>query len=116
MVNAISNQKTDAIREVISFLHRRALCLAGSSSDAWDLVQDALERALHRWPTSWNDTELRRWLAVVLRHLNIDRVRSSERRASRTSTPNAADLLVAPEVSGISLWRTADPDRIEGAL
>jgi RNA polymerase sigma factor (sigma-70 family) len=106
-----------AAGDLISFLRRRAQFLVGSDSDAWDLVQDALERALHRWPTEWaGSDDARRWLTVVLRNLHIDRVRSASWRASATIDPDDLSLLAAPDTEELPLWRTVDVERVEAGM
>lgn len=47
---------------------------------AWDLVQDAFERALRARPSVTDQNDLRRWLFTVLRNRHYDHCRSVEAR------------------------------------
>jgi RNA polymerase sigma factor (sigma-70 family) len=114
--NGSSEPATDTARDLIFFLQRRAFRLAGSESDAWDLVQDALERTLRRWPGTWANEDARKWLAVVLRNLHIDRLRSAAWRASRTRVPDGVERLASPDACELPLWRTIDPERVRAGL
>ena len=60
-----------------STLYRWALVWSGQSSDAWDLVQDAFERALRHRPPVANDNELRRWLLKVMKNRHLDQCRAA---------------------------------------
>jgi len=69
---------TDFSRELVESrteLVRQAAAIMGSLSDAEDLVQSAMERALRRRHTLRPDTCLRAWLATVTRNLAIDQLR-----------------------------------------
>lgn len=58
-------------------LYRRAVAWSRQTSDAWDLVQDAFERALRRRPPVKSDNELRRWLLKVMKNRYLDQRRSA---------------------------------------
>jgi RNA polymerase sigma-70 factor (ECF subfamily) len=64
--------------EQVSPLLGRALRLTHNLDDAWDLVQDTLERALARMPAGMPPNEARAWLMTVLRNLFIDRIRGKK--------------------------------------
>lgn len=71
--------KPDTIASEIPRLRRYARALVGNETEADDLVQDALERALsrlHLWRSNGNP---RRWLFTILHNLHVDRNRGKER-------------------------------------
>jgi len=108
--------EASSVLDLISFLRQRASFLVGSDSDAWDLVQDALERVLRRWPNGWASPDARRWVTVVLRNLHIDRVRSASWRGSMAVHPDVLDWLPAPDTEELPLWKTIDSERVEAGL
>ena len=84
--------KEEAIAAEIPPLRRYARALVGNISDADDLVQDALERALDRIGL-WKEGESpRRWLFTIMHNIHIDRMRERARRPFHTElTPELAD-------------------------
>src|SRR5215470_2080490 len=76
-------------------LRRFALSLTGNQSDADDLVQDAVERALrnlHRWQEG---TRLDSWMFRLTQNLWIDAVRArAVRMAQPLETAEAAQTAV----------------------
>ena len=66
-----------SLDEHLPYLHAMARRLIGNPHDASDLVQDALVRALRALPPAGDD--LRPWLATILRHLFVDRLRQRAR-------------------------------------
>jgi RNA polymerase sigma-70 factor (ECF subfamily) len=77
-------------------LYSLALARTSDRDDAWDLIQEAYERALTRKPNVPDDRALRAWLVVVLRNIFIDRCRTvATRRAfvdlEALPTPEEAD-------------------------
>jgi RNA polymerase sigma-70 factor (ECF subfamily) len=74
----------------------RALFLTRTHADAWDLVQDTLERALRRQAPS-SQPELRRWLFVVMHHLHLDRCRHAQRHRSIAVTDDVLVLGLSSE-------------------
>ena len=97
-------------------LLRRALKLAGAHSDAWDLVQAALERGLRRWPGSLNSPDAQRWLYRVLNNLYVDEVRSARCRRGPSFTPELVASIPAPEPDEIPPWRTVDTAEVLRAM
>ena len=67
------------VREHENALITFALRLSGSRSDASDLVQDTLERALRSFDSFTPGTNGRAWLFTILRHTFIDRCRRRRR-------------------------------------
>ncbi len=75
-MNAIDD---DELRALLPSLRRFALSLARDPSDADDLVQASLERALSRWSTYRGDAGLKAWLFSILHRRFLDQ----RRRAGR---------------------------------
>ena len=70
--------KPDTIAAEIPRLRRYARALVGNETEADDLVQDTLERALgrlHPWRISDGP---RRWLFTILHNIHIDRMRGKD--------------------------------------
>ena len=90
--------KKDSIAAEIPKLRRYARALVGNETEADDLVQDTLERALtrlHLWQRSDNP---RRWLFTILHNLHIDHARGQARRpAASELDETVADPLARPE-------------------
>jgi RNA polymerase sigma-70 factor (ECF subfamily) len=63
-------------------LRRFALALTGNRSDAEDLVQDTVERALHNLHRWQPGTRLDSWMFRIAQNLFIDGRRSAKRRRS----------------------------------
>ena len=84
--------KEEAIAAEIPRLRRYARALVGNISDADDLVQDALERALDRIGL-WKEGESpRRWLFTIVHNIHIDHMRERARRPFHTElSPELAD-------------------------
>lgn len=69
-----------AVAAQIPRLRRYARALVGNATDADDLVQDCLERALGRLD-QWRDGESpRRWMFTILHNIHIDQLRAHTRR------------------------------------
>lgn len=81
--------------------------------DAWDLVQDAFERALSRRPNVGSHADLRAWLMVVLRNRLIDIQRSSHSRARRLED---FEKVPAPPTEVLARWRMVDSDQVKAML
>jgi RNA polymerase sigma-70 factor (ECF subfamily) len=81
-------------REVVALLprlRRFALSLTGNATDADDLVQDAVERALrnlHRWQQG---TRLDSWMFRLTQNIWIDAVRARRVRAATPLDTEAAE-------------------------
>lgn len=84
-------------------LYRSALEQSRNAADAWDLVQDAFERALRKRPTVRSGQELRSWLMVVLHNRFIDGWRSP--RVSQRALVDV-DAVALVECEGPApIWR-----------
>ena len=69
----------ERVSDYESVLFARAMRLARSQSDAWDLVQDTYERALRGQATFQPGTNLRLWLMTIMYNLFLDRCRKQTR-------------------------------------
>lgn len=74
-------------------LRRFARALTGSSADADDIVQIALERALMRMDQYQQGTRLDSWLFSITRNAWIDEARSRTRRGRIFAPPEAGDTV-----------------------
>lgn len=73
-------------------LQRRARWLARSDSDAHDIVQDTLEKALRAWPRLRPSSNVGAWLGTMLSNTFID---SWRREACRRALSDQIDGLVS---------------------
>jgi RNA polymerase sigma-70 factor (ECF subfamily) len=63
----------------LTFLQRRAVSLVRDQAAAEDLVQDTLLQACRFWHRYRPNTNIRAWLATILRHCFINEYRKSRR-------------------------------------
>lgn len=70
-----------SLLELLPRLRRFAVGLAGSVSDADDLCQMSLERALTRRDQWQEGTRLDSWMYRIMRNIWIDQARAGQRRA-----------------------------------
>jgi RNA polymerase sigma-70 factor (ECF subfamily) len=93
----------DELRALLPSLRRFALWLARDHSEADDLVQACLERALSRWSTRRAEASLKAWLFAILHRQFIDSRRRANRfqrllavfTDEREAMPSAEDTFVA---------------------
>jgi len=92
------HHKGDLEKE-IDGLRRYARLLMRNSTEADDLDQDCLVRALEKWPAIAQVTNLRRYLFSMLHNLFIDGTRKSQRRGTVVPIENAVNVasLIQPE-------------------
>src|SRR3546814_9527442 len=100
-MNAIDD---DELRARLPSLRRCALTLVRDPSDADDLVQASVERALSRWSTYRGDAGLKAWLFSILHRRFLDQCRRAGRwrrvleafgAEPGTTVPSAEDTFVA---------------------
>ncbi len=86
------------IEPVIPGLRRYANALVRDPTEADDLVQDCLERAVARWGQRRGDGDARSWLYAILHNLAVSRWRTLRRRGVMTpiQTVDPASLSVGP--------------------
>jgi RNA polymerase sigma-70 factor (ECF subfamily) len=95
------NRQFDVIGQLAA-LRRYARALVRNSSDADDLVQDALVKAYERRMTFKSSGNLRHWLISILHNTHIDRHRSAQadqRRNIAVSTDVASSYPAGQEQS-----------------
>jgi len=94
-----------------------ALRLTRREADAWDLLQDTVERALtNRSFAVLPTANARRWLLVVMRNLHADRCRSRRRHPSVVWSDDYEIARVEDDVSPVLDWRSIDPDQVRACL
>jgi RNA polymerase sigma-70 factor, ECF subfamily len=84
------------LEETIPALRRYAWAMLRNESDADDLVQDCLLRAIDRIDTFRTDGELRPWLFTIMHNLYVSRWRRNRRHAQVIADDAEADLAVSP--------------------
>jgi RNA polymerase sigma-70 factor (ECF subfamily) len=93
------------IVELLPRLRRFARALAGNTSDADDLVQICIERALTRSDQLRSDAPLAGWMFGILRNAWIDETRGRARRnrvfapeelGEHVADPNSTDAQILP--------------------
>ena len=80
------NKRSFDVIGQLSSLRRYARSLVRSSTDAEDLVQDALVKAYERRSTFRSGASLRNWLLSIVHNTHIDRRRSAIARQRREET------------------------------
>ena len=104
----------ERVSDYESVLFARAMRLARSQSDAWDLVQDTYERALRGQATFQPGTNLRLWLMTIMYNLFLDRCRQPDARAAghrhrRGRHPN-------PETYAPEPWESITTEQVHAAV
>jgi RNA polymerase sigma-70 factor, ECF subfamily len=84
------------LEETIPALRRYAWALLRNESDADDLVQDCLLRAIDRIDTFRTNGELRPWLFTIMHNLYVSRWRRKRRQGEIVTDDAEADLAVSP--------------------
>ncbi len=102
------------IRPHINDLFVRALRFERSPVEAWDLVQDTLERGLRHFSQFRPGTNIRVWLFTIMFHLFIDRCR--RRSHEQLMEPFDADELPAPDPEPVSPWEGLSEANLNEAL
>ena len=84
------------LEETVPALRRYAWAMLRNESDADDLVQDCILRALDRIDTFRTDGELRPWLFTIMHNLYVSRWRRNRRHAQVMADDAEMDLAVSP--------------------
>jgi RNA polymerase sigma-70 factor (ECF subfamily) len=94
--------RREAVAAEIPRLRRYARALLGDSSEADDLIQDTLERALARLD-QWRDGDSpRKWLFSILHNLHVDGLRRKSRRPPHVGLDSLGAEQSAPAADGAS--------------
>jgi RNA polymerase sigma-70 factor (ECF subfamily) len=107
----------EALKAHLAGLRAKAARMERTASDADDLVQDTLERALRSWQRFAPGTNLRCWLHTIMHNLFLDHCRARNRRelATRDAAQEVRDggpwELDAPEWESVSLVEVQDLSR-----
>lgn len=80
-------------------LLRAALGYTHDATEAHDLVQDVIERALRGWTRFTPGTDARAWMSTILNRLFIDRWRQRRRQPRQVSIEQVE--LATPEAEGL---------------
>lgn len=102
------------LRPHLHDLFVRALRFERSPVDAWDLVQDTLERGLRHFDQFRPGTNVRVWLFTIMFHIFIDRCR--RRSHEQLMEPVEAEELPAPEPEPTSDWAEINDAQLRAAL
>jgi RNA polymerase sigma-70 factor (ECF subfamily) len=102
------------VRPYLNDLYVRALRFERSPVDAWDLVQDTLERGLRNFHQFRPGTNIRVWMFTIMFHLFIDRCR--RRSHEQLMEPVDAEEIAAPEPEPASAWQTVEEAQLRQAL
>ncbi|PZR11998.1 MAG: RNA polymerase sigma factor [Archangium gephyra] len=84
-------------------LQRYALRLCRNATDADDLVQDTLTRALARWSSLAPGTDTRAWLLSILHNVFIDSCRKQKQQGTRVGE-DVVENVAAPEPEVEPRW------------
>jgi len=92
------------LEENIPSLRRYAWSLVRNASDADDLVQDCLLRALNRLDTVREERQLRPWLFTIMHNLYVNRWRRAKIRAEVSAEDTVAEIsMPAPQPASIEM-------------
>jgi len=95
------------LEENIPSLRRYAWSLMRQSSDADDLVQDCLVRALDRIETVRAEGDLRPWLFAIMHNLYVSRWRRMKHRPEVAASDVEAELAMPPSQPASTEMRLA---------
>jgi RNA polymerase sigma factor (sigma-70 family) len=93
-------------------LKRRALWLTKTDTDAADLVQETLVRAISATRRQNDPALVLRWLLAIMLNLFLDDCRYRAARRVVSNSARTLERLPSAEPEPPSLWRTASDERI----
>lgn len=112
--------RNQQIEAELGALRRYARALAATSDDANELVQQAVVRALARWPQWRGDGSLKSWLFSILRNTHLQEARRRARwrlvdldavpASAEPTAPTAVDPLFLRDM-GVALATLTDEQR-----
>lgn len=103
------------LREHADALRRYALRLARNPTDADDLVQETLTRALSRWASLKPGTDTRAWLLSILHNVFIDSCRKQKQQGLAVGA-EVALTIAAPEADVEPRWAQLTTSDVSNAL
>jgi len=104
------------IEPVIPALRRYARSLVRDRTEADDLVQDCLERAIRGWRQRRADGDARTWVFTILHNLAVNRLRRSARRGVHVGLDEAEETAMARAPAQEDVLRHAELMRALDAL
>src|SRR6478735_9876949 len=104
----------EQVSDYESVLFARAMRLARSQSDAWDLVQDTYERALRGQASFRPGTNLLLWLMTIMYNLFLDRCRK-QTREPRAIAIDEGDI-PNPDAYAPEPWETITSEQVHAAV
>ncbi|MDY7103851.1 MAG: RNA polymerase sigma factor [Actinomycetota bacterium] len=100
-----SRAAADAVEEVFRAEHGRVLATLvrffGDIDVAEEALQDAMARAVERWPADGVPPNPAGWIVTTARNRGIDRIRRENRRDDRYQQAHRLDARDAPEVGPV---------------
>jgi RNA polymerase sigma-70 factor (ECF subfamily) len=103
------------VREHGRALFCRASRLTRRQFDAWDLVQDTIERALSRPSPELPVAKIRSWLFVIMQNIYVDRCRAAGRRRFVALSD---DMMIqdGDDAESMPAWRSVDLEDVHACL
>ncbi len=114
-LHIVGREQATLHRDHGDVLRRYALRLCRTPSDADDLVQDTLTRALASWATLQPGTNTRGWLLSILHNVFIDSCRRQKQQGSPVSAAHAQEL-PSPEPEVEPRWALVTQAQVTTAL
>jgi RNA polymerase sigma-70 factor (ECF subfamily) len=111
---ATASETQDRVSDYEGVLFARAMRLARSRSDAWDLVQDTYERALRGQASFQHGTNLRLWLMTIMYNLFLDKCRR-QTREPRVVAIDEGDI-PNPEAYTPEPWESITTEQVHAAV
>jgi RNA polymerase sigma-70 factor, ECF subfamily len=110
---ALTAEDTRALVTHLPDLERQARRLIANASDAKDLVQDTMERAVRSYGQFQRGTNLRAWLYTIMARRATDVFR---RQKNRNREPIDPAQVPAPEPAEPSVWTTVSDEQFRRAV
>jgi len=104
------------VEPMIPGLRRYARALMRDTSDADDLVQDCLERAVSRWHQRREDGSLRGWMYAILHNLAMNRLNQRSRRGEHVPVDSVPERTLVQEATQESAVHGRDIVQAVGRL
>jgi RNA polymerase sigma-70 factor (ECF subfamily) len=104
------------VAQNMGLLEATARSLTRSDSDARDLVQDTIEKALRSFASFRPGSDGRAWLLSILHHRFIDSCRQAANRAIRVDADKVADVIAMPPAEDRPAWENVSLAQVRQAL
>jgi RNA polymerase sigma-70 factor, ECF subfamily len=116
LVTPTSPELEQAVREHGDLLRALARRLCRDATEAEDLVQDTIERALRNSASFKSGTNARAWLVSILNHLFIDRCRVRSREGAAVQLDDVQQHLPAPVPDLEPKWAQLGKEDVDRAV